>query len=152
MWPWKEKIQPKTVIKNVLGEVLLEIPVRDLSEIDLSNRDLRHVCLKGMTLWKVNLENSNLLGADARGTSFQKCNMKGVELSFSNCTSADFRGSDLDGCFAAKRGARILIKRSSPKLLIYPEFMCPGDERSEVDSPRRGTLVLECRGSRFPPG
>jgi hypothetical protein len=24
MWPWKEKIQPKTVIKNVLGEVLLE--------------------------------------------------------------------------------------------------------------------------------
>ena len=51
-----------------------------------------------MTLWKVNLENSNLLGADARGTSFQKCNMKGVELSFSNCTSADFRGSDLDGC------------------------------------------------------
>ena len=81
---------PTVVIKNVVGETLIELQVRDLADIDLSNLDLRHASLRGLVLWNVNLENSNLLGADARGASFQKCNLKGVELSFSNCASAEF--------------------------------------------------------------
>jgi hypothetical protein len=58
MWPWQEKPKPKTVIKNVLGEVLLEVPARDLvGSTCLRGRDLSHAVLRGQWLDGADLEN-----------------------------------------------------------------------------------------------
>jgi len=43
--PW---LQPKTIIKNVLGEPILELPVRDLTwSTCLRGKDLSHADLRG---------------------------------------------------------------------------------------------------------
>ncbi len=86
------------------------IRTKDLSEIDLSHRELIGIDLRGFTLTKTNLEYANLTGAILRGLTFASTNcvytrfigadLKGANLSFGYFTSADFRGADL-------RGARI---------------------------------------------
>jgi uncharacterized protein YjbI with pentapeptide repeats len=98
-WFSTPKPMPVVIINNVLGEVLLQIPGRwDLIGANLKGLDLAHADLSGMFLDGADMSGANLFGARCVGTSFARCKMLGVELSFSNCTSADFQGSNLDGC------------------------------------------------------
>ncbi len=83
---------------------------KDLSEVDLSHRELVGIDLRGFTTTKANLEYTNLTGAILRGMTFASANcvstcfigadLRGVNLAFGYFHNADFRGADL-------RGARI---------------------------------------------
>ena len=98
MWPWKEKIQPKTVIKNVLGEVLLEVPVRDLwNSTCLRGKDLSHADLRGQWLDGADLEDISLFGADLTNCSFARCNLKNANLAYARIEGCSFREADLEG-------------------------------------------------------
>jgi uncharacterized protein YjbI with pentapeptide repeats len=98
-WFAKPKSAPSVVLKNVLGEVLLEIPGRhDLIGANLAGLNLAHVDLSGMCLDGVDLEGANLFGARLVRTSLCRANLSNAELSFSNATGANFRDANLDGC------------------------------------------------------
>jgi Pentapeptide repeats (8 copies) len=99
MWPWKEKISPKTVIKNVLGETLLEVPARDLWGKDvkwLRGKDLSYAVLRGQWLDGADLENVILFGADLRQCSFRGCNLRHANLAYNLIDGARFDLADLD--------------------------------------------------------
>jgi uncharacterized protein YjbI with pentapeptide repeats len=90
------KPTPSVVLKNVLGEVLLEIPGRhDLTGANLAGLNLAHVDLSGMSLVGANLEGANLFGGRLVRTSFCRANLRGAEISFADATGADFRQADL---------------------------------------------------------
>jgi hypothetical protein len=75
-WFAKPNPVPSVVLKNVLGEVLLEILGRhDLLGADLRGLDLAHVDLSGMCLDGANLEGANLFGARLVRTSFCRANL-----------------------------------------------------------------------------
>ena len=89
---------PTVILRNVLGEVLLELPgLRDLIGADLKGLNLAHVDLSGMFLWNVNLEGTNLMGARLVRTSFWGANLRGADISYADCSSADFQRADLTG-------------------------------------------------------
>ena len=93
-----QRPQSTTVIKDVLGNVILEVPVRNfegstcLREIDLSHADLR-----GHSFYGADLESVVLLGADLRGCGFAYCNLKNANLAYALIDGAGFRRADLDG-------------------------------------------------------
>jgi hypothetical protein len=59
---------PTTKIVNVLCEVLLEVPARDLvGSTCLRGKDLSHAVLRGQWLDGTDLRDTNFLGADLRG-------------------------------------------------------------------------------------
>jgi uncharacterized protein YjbI with pentapeptide repeats len=90
------KPMPSVVLKNVLGEVLLEIPGRcDLIGATLQGLNLAHVDLSGLSLSGANLEGANLFGARLVRTSFYRANLRRAEISFGDATGADFRHADL---------------------------------------------------------
>jgi uncharacterized protein YjbI with pentapeptide repeats len=90
---------PCVVIKNVLGEVLLEIPGRrDLVGANLQNLNLAHADLSNVSLWGAQCDGINLFGARLFRTDFQKASLRGAELAFSYAAGASFRGSDMRGC------------------------------------------------------
>jgi uncharacterized protein YjbI with pentapeptide repeats len=90
--------QPKTLIKNVLGETLLEVPVRDLvGSTCLRGKDLSHAVLRGQWLDGADLRDTNFLGADLRGTSFYCCDLRNACLAYALISGARFDKADLDG-------------------------------------------------------
>jgi uncharacterized protein YjbI with pentapeptide repeats len=92
----KPRPTPSVVLKNVLGEALLEIPGRsDLIGADLTGLNLAHVDLSGLSLFGANLEGANLLGARLIRASFCNANLRGAEISFANAYGADFSNADL---------------------------------------------------------
>ena len=98
-WIWqKEKPQPKTIICNVLGELLLEVNARDLfGTKDLAGKDLSHAMLRGQSLFEADLHNVNLFGADLRGCSFVRADLRDANLAYALIDGADFSEADLDG-------------------------------------------------------
>ena len=94
----KPKPLPTVVLRNVLGEVLLELPGRpDLTGANLNGLNLAHVDLSGMSLWGANLEGTNLMGARLVRTSFWGANLRGADVSYSDASSAHFQHADLTG-------------------------------------------------------
>jgi hypothetical protein len=90
--------QPKTVIKNVLGETLLEVPARDLvGATCLRGKDLSHAVLRGQWLDGADLENVILFGADLTNCSFARCNLKNANLAYARIEGCTFRKADLEG-------------------------------------------------------
>jgi uncharacterized protein YjbI with pentapeptide repeats len=93
MWPWKEKIQPKTVKKNALGETLLEVPARDLvGSTCLRGKDLSHAVLRGMArerhpLW------CRLAYARVEQASFRQADLEGADLLYTDIKRARFDGA-----------------------------------------------------------
>ncbi len=62
--PCATKEDVERAIKNVLGEVLLEVPVRDLTgSTCLRGKDLSHAVLRGQWLDGADLRDTNLFGA-----------------------------------------------------------------------------------------
>jgi Pentapeptide repeats (8 copies) len=95
----KPKPVPCVVIKNVLGQVLLQIPGRyDLIGANLRGLNLAHADLSNMSLDGANWEGINLFGARLVKTSFTRCNLRDAEVSFSDATGANFSNANLDGC------------------------------------------------------
>jgi uncharacterized protein YjbI with pentapeptide repeats len=98
-WFSAPKPLPCVVIKNVLGEVLLEIPGRrDLVGANLQNLNLAHADLSDVSLWGAQCDGINLFGARLHRTDFQKASLRGAELAFSYAAGANFRGADLREC------------------------------------------------------
>jgi uncharacterized protein YjbI with pentapeptide repeats len=99
-WFSAPKPAPCVVLKNVLGEVLLQIPGRrDLIGANLKGINLAHADLSGMSLQGANLEGICLFGARLRNTSFQKSNLRNADLAYAlTVAGANFRGADLSGC------------------------------------------------------
>jgi uncharacterized protein YjbI with pentapeptide repeats len=90
--------QPKTVIKNVLGETILEVPVRDLARSTcLREKDLSHAVLRDQWLDGADLENVILFGADLTNCSFARCNLKNATLAYARIEGASFRQAALEG-------------------------------------------------------
>jgi uncharacterized protein YjbI with pentapeptide repeats len=90
--------QPITTIKNVLGETLLEVPVRDLiGSTCLRDKDLSHASLRGQTFDGSDLENVNFFGADLRNCNFGRCKLKNANLAYALIEGASFQRADLDG-------------------------------------------------------
>jgi len=93
-----QRPQPTTVIKDVLGNVILEVPVRNfVGSTCLCGKDLAHADLRGQCFYGSDLENINLFGADLRNCSFAYCNLKNANLAYALIDGADFRRADLDG-------------------------------------------------------
>ncbi len=98
-WFSAPKPAPCVVIKNVLGEVLLQLPGRyDLMGANLKGLNLAHADLSGMSLDGADCEGINLFGAKLVRTSFCRANLAHAELSFSNATGAAFSQANLDSC------------------------------------------------------
>jgi len=115
---------PKTVVKNVLGETLLVLPVRDLvSSTCLSDRDLSHADLYGQCLCGADLENTILFGADLRYCDFSHCNLKNANLAYALVDGANFRRAILAGVDLLHTNIKL------PQLndaIITPESTIPG--------------------------
>jgi uncharacterized protein YjbI with pentapeptide repeats len=110
-WFSPPKPVPCVVIKNVLGEVLLEIPGRrDLIGANLQNLNLAHADLSNVSLWGAQCDGINLFGARLFRTDFQKASLRGAELAFSYAAGASFRGADLRECSLYR--AEIGLRRS----------------------------------------
>lgn len=84
--------QPTTVIKNVLGRTIVEVP----ASTSLRGLDLSHADLRGQSFHGADLEGVVLLGADLRGCSFFGANLKNATLAYALLDGADFRRSNLD--------------------------------------------------------
>ena len=98
-WFSTPKPTPRIVIKNVLGEVLLEIPGRhDLVGANLKGLNLAHADLSNVSLWGAQCDGINLFGARLFRTDFQRASLRGAELAFSYAAGASFRGADLREC------------------------------------------------------
>jgi uncharacterized protein YjbI with pentapeptide repeats len=98
-WFSAPKPVPCVVIKNVLGEVLLEIPGRrDLIGANLKGLNLAHADLSNVSLWGAQCDGINLLGARLFRTDFQKASLRGADLAFSYAAGASFRRADLRQC------------------------------------------------------
>jgi hypothetical protein len=117
--------QPKIVIKTVLGETLLEFPVRDLvGSTCLRGKNLSHASLRGEWLDGSDLENVNLFGADLRNCSFARCNLKTANLAYALVAGARFDRANLDGI---DLGNAIGVERASFRgALLSPESGVPG--------------------------
>jgi uncharacterized protein YjbI with pentapeptide repeats len=80
---------------------------RNLSEIDLSQKILLGIDLKGFAVAKANLEHVDFSGSDLRGIQFSGANcvaaifvgadLRGADLAYGFFHNADFRGADLRG-------------------------------------------------------
>jgi hypothetical protein len=103
--------QPKTTIKNVLGETLLEVPVRDLAgSTCLRGKDLSHASLRGQWLDGADLEDVNLFGADLRNCSFARCNLTNACLAYALTAGARFDHANLEG---VDLGSAVGVERAS---------------------------------------
>lgn len=98
--------------KNINAVMVYDFVYRDLSNIDLSNHDLRGIrftgtnltnaTLTGITYSHNNFEYANLTGAtltnaNLRGVHFENANLSGANLSHSNLTGAFLKGANLTG-------------------------------------------------------
>jgi len=93
-----QRPQSTTVIKDVLGNVILEVPVRNFAgSTCLRAKDLSHADLRGHSFYSADLEGVVLLGADLRGCSFIGANLKNACLAYALVEGADFQRSNLDG-------------------------------------------------------
>jgi uncharacterized protein YjbI with pentapeptide repeats len=116
---------PTVVIKNVLGETLLEVPLRDLvGSTCLRGKDLSHAFLQGQWLDGADLENVNLFGADLRNCSFARCSLKNANLAYALIAGAQFDHANLEG---ADLGNAIGVQRASFRnALLSQETTIPG--------------------------
>jgi len=116
--------QPRTVIKNVLGETLLEIPARDLvGSTCLRDRDLAFADLRGNCLCGADLENTILFGADLRDCDFTHCNLKNANLAYARIEGANFRRAALDGVDLLHTDIRLT---QLDEAIITPTSTIPG--------------------------
>jgi uncharacterized protein YjbI with pentapeptide repeats len=115
----------KTIIQNVLGETLLELPVRDLvGSTCLRDKDLSHASLQRHWLDGADLENVNLFGADLRDCSFAWCNLKNANLAYALIAGARFDNANLDG---ADLGSTVGVEHASFRnTLLSKETTIPG--------------------------
>jgi uncharacterized protein YjbI with pentapeptide repeats len=119
-----QRPQPTTVIKDVLGNVMLEVPVRNFAGSScLRGKDLSHVDLRGHSFYGANLENVNLFGADLRNCSFTYCNLKDANLAYALIDGADFRRADLDGADLLHTRVRL---QQLDEAIITPTSAIPG--------------------------
>ena len=89
------------------GVQIFRLAEKNLSEIDLSNKNLAGIDLRGTVVTKINLEHADCSGADLRGLQFAQANcisatfvgadLRGANLAFGYFNAADFRGADLRG-------------------------------------------------------
>ena len=94
-------------LKNIQGKIIDKFTVTNfvgvdntnsnLSEIDLSSKDLSGRNLTGMILIGADLSDTNLVSADLSGKYLVDTILTGADLSNSNLTGADLSGKDLTG-------------------------------------------------------
>jgi uncharacterized protein YjbI with pentapeptide repeats len=122
--------QPKTIIKNVLGETMFEVPARDLvGSTCLRGKDLSHASLQSQWLDGADLEDVNLFGADLRNCSFARCNLKNANLAYAVVDGANFRMANLDGADLLHTNierARLDGATITPASTIPGIFVCTG--------------------------
>lgn len=89
------------------GVDALRLAEKNLAEVDLSNRNLAGIDLRGTVITKINLEHADCSGADLRGLQFAMANcvsasflgadLRAANLAFGYFNAADFRAADLRG-------------------------------------------------------
>ena len=94
-------------LKNIQGKIIDKFTVTNfvgvdntnsnLSEIDLSSKDMSGRNLTGMILIGADLSDTNLVSADLSGKYLVDTILTGADLSNSNLTGADLSGKDLTG-------------------------------------------------------
>ena len=87
-------------IKNLKGEVILEVEApnlrgANLQEADLRGVDLRRADLRGVDLWGADLWGADLRGADLRGADLRKADLRGADLRGATLRGATLRRADL---------------------------------------------------------
>jgi uncharacterized protein YjbI with pentapeptide repeats len=126
MWPFaKPKPSPPGVIvRNVLGEQILEIPLRELAgSTCLRGKDLSHADLRGQSFWSADLEETILFGADVRGCDFSYCNLKNANLAYALLDGASFHRANLDGTDLLHTSIKLSRLDGA---IITPESTIPG--------------------------
>ena len=89
-------------IKDLKGNVLLEIKGNTLKGKDFSNKILDYADLREKNLKGANFKNCSLIGADLGcsflvNCNFNKAKMQNCSLEHSNCFEATFEGANLEG-------------------------------------------------------
>ena len=116
--------QTKTVIKNVLGETLIELPLRDLvGSTCLRGKDLSHASLQGRCFFGADLEGTILFGADLRDCNFSRCSLKNANLAYALLDGASFHRANLDGADLLHTNVRLSRLHEA---IITPETTIPG--------------------------
>lgn len=77
---------------------LLLNSTHDLAGIDLSDRPLTNVYLRGKDLTSARLDGADLTGVDLRGTVLDAAVLTGAILTTAQLSGANARGADLTGC------------------------------------------------------
>jgi membrane protein implicated in regulation of membrane protease activity len=93
----KQPRKPMTDVRaalSVLGRLpsLPNVPRADISDANLAHADLPGVTLKGFRLARADLQSANLEGAD-----LQSANLEGANLKRANLRRADLQGTNLEG-------------------------------------------------------
>ena len=74
-----------------------DLSYEDLSDVDLSNLNLRYVILEGVNLSNAELSHVNLKGADLKGANLIGTYLTGANLSYANLIGADLICTYLTG-------------------------------------------------------
>ena len=103
--------------ENWLNDVGLDIGVKG-RRADLSNTDLRGVCLEKVNLQHVilrdaDLRNANLEGANLREADLANANLDGANLKNANLREADFSGSRMLGADISNANLRDAFMRNA---------------------------------------
>jgi len=120
------RLQPPatTVIKDVLGNTILEVPVRNFTgSTCLRGKDLSHAKLSGHQFFGADLENTILLGADVTNCDFSYCILKNANLAYAKVDGAKFRRTDLDGADLMHTNLRLT---QLDQAIITPASTIPG--------------------------
>jgi uncharacterized protein YjbI with pentapeptide repeats len=132
-WFSSTKPQPRFLVKNVLGEVIDELPVWDLAGQCLRGKQWPHADLSGLSLDGADCSGINLFGARLVKTSFSRCNLRDAEVSFSDATGANFSNANLEGC---------LMYRSETSLAHFDGAVF--SERSDIPGLKRVIARTTC--------
>lgn len=118
---------PVIIIRDRLGREIDRVEGWNLERKELSNRDWRHIDLRGQCLDGSDLSGTNMLGADLRGASLNNCILVGCEISYADASGCDFSGSNMVGCLLyrsetqrAKFNKIVLSEESDvPKIKVF---------------------------------
>jgi hypothetical protein len=94
---FKRAKSPVIEIKNVLGEIIIRIPGRDLSRKDFRGLCFDGAVLDGFEFWGSVFDGCSMVGVRASRTSFRHCSMKDVDLSSSRLEKSLFACAHLEG-------------------------------------------------------
>jgi uncharacterized protein YjbI with pentapeptide repeats len=122
-WFSTPTLQHKLVVKNVLNEVIAELPFRDFVDRDLRGNDFSHANFQGARFIGCNCRNVNFIGSDLRNATFWRCDLSSACLAYARVQGIKFEQSDLSGVDLAN--AFGLRQTSFRRVLISPSSTIP---------------------------